>query len=101
MVNAGWRGIVIGGRSADVGKLGRRGRGAATGGGFALMLVIALAGCGDPVVILGDAPGVMRVVAGKPEDLEPAERVPATDFELSSPRPSWNSPGTTCRWRAT
>ena len=86
MVNAGWRGIVIGGRSADVGKLGRRGRVAATRSGFALMLVIALAGCGDPVVILGDAPGVMRVVAGKPADLEPAERVPATDFELSSPR---------------
>ncbi len=64
----------------------RLGRGAAAGGGLALMLVAVLAGCGDPVVILGDAPGVMRVVAGKPDDLEPAERVPATDFELSSPR---------------
>ncbi len=64
----------------------RPGRGAAAAVGLALMLVIALAGCGDPVVILGDAPGVMRVVAGKPDDLEPAERVPATDFELSSPR---------------
>ena len=64
----------------------RLGRGAAAGGGLALMLAAVLAGCGDPVVILGDAPGVMRVVAGKPDDLEPAERVPATDFELSSPR---------------
>jgi len=83
MVNAGWRGIVIGDRSAGI---VRPGRGAAAGRGLALMLAAVLAGCGDPVVILGDAPGVMRVVAGKPEDLEPAERVPATDFELSSPR---------------
>ena len=74
---------VIGGRSADVVKLGP---GAATGGGLALMLALALSACGDPIVILGDAPGVMRVVAGRPNDLEPAERVPATDLELSSPR---------------
>ena len=86
-MNAGWgRGIVIGGLCADVGRLVRPGRGALTGGGLALMLAAVLAGCGDPVVILGDAPGVMRVVAGKADDLEPAERVPATDFELSSPR---------------
>lgn len=64
----------------------RPGRRAATGGGLALILAAALAGCGDPVVILGDAPGVMRVVAGRPDDLEPAGRVPATDLELSSPR---------------
>jgi len=86
MVNPGWRRIVIGGLCADVGRIVKHGRGAATGGGFALMAAVALAGCGDPVVILGDAPGVMRVVAGKPDDLEPAERVPASDFELSSPR---------------
>lgn len=78
--------IVIGGPCADGGRLERPGRVAAGGGGLALTLVMALAGCGDPVVILGDAPGVMRVVAGKPDDLDPAERVPATDFELSSPR---------------
>ena len=83
MIGGSGERAVIGGRSAGVVRLGR---GAAAGGGLALMLVIALAGCGDPVVILGDAPGVMRVVAGKPDDLEPAERVPATDFELSSPR---------------
>lgn len=74
------------GLCAVVARLVRLGRGAAAGGGAALMLAVALAGCGDPVVILGDAPGVMRVVAGKPDDLEPTERVPATDFELSSPR---------------
>ena len=88
------KGTVLCGRSGGV---VTPGCGAAAGGGLilmlaavrtaaALMLAIALAGCGDPVVILGDAPGVMRVVAGKPDDLEPAERVPATDFELSSPR---------------
>ena len=83
-MNAGWgERTVIGGRSASVVRLGP---GAATGSGLALMLAAVLAGCGDPVVILGDAPGVMRVVAGRPDDLEPAERVPATDFELSSPR---------------
>ena len=64
----------------------RRGRGAPTAGGVALALAAALAGCGDPVVILGDAPGVMRVVAGRPSDLDPTERVPATDLGLSSPR---------------
>ena len=64
----------------------RLGPGAATGCGLALILALALAACGDPIVILGDAPGVMRVVAGRPNDLEPAERVPATDLELSSPR---------------
>ena len=86
MVHAGRRMTVIDGLSADVGRLVRPGRGAAAGGGLALMLAAVLAGCGDPVVILGDAPGVMRVVAGKPDDLGPEERVPATDFELSSPR---------------
>ena len=52
----------------------------------AALLAAAFSACGDPVVILGDAPGVMRVVAGRPDDLEPDERVPATDLDLSSPR---------------
>ena len=74
---------MIGGRDAGVGRLeGVRAVSTVT----ALMLAAVLAGCGDPVVILGDALGVMRVVAGRPDDLEPAQRVPATDFELSSPR---------------
>lgn len=85
---------MIGGRCARVGRRGVGGvpRRLGAGGAFsgrpavALMLAAALAGCGDPVVILGDAPGVMRVVAGRPDDLDPAERVPATDFELTSPR---------------
>lgn len=77
---------MIAGRAAGSGRFVRPVDGAVTSGGLALMLAAALAGCGDPVVILGDAPGVMRVVAGRPDDLEPAERVPATDLELSSPR---------------
>ena len=52
----------------------------------AALLAAAFSACGDPVVILGDAPGVMRVVAGRPDDFEPDERVPATDLDLSSPR---------------
>ena len=52
----------------------------------AALVAAAFSACGDPVVILGDAPGVMRVVAGRPDDLEPDERVPATDLDLSSPR---------------
>jgi len=75
-----------GGGAATGGGLVGPGGGGATVGGLALVLAAALAGCGDPVVILGDAPGVMRVVAGTPDDLEPAERVPATDLDLSSPR---------------
>ena len=51
----------------------------------AILLAASLAGCGDPVVILGDAPGVMRVVAGRAGDIDPAQRVPATDIDLSSP----------------
>ncbi len=53
---------------------------------LAPLLAAGLAACGDPVVILGDAPGVMRVVAGGADDLDPAERVPATELELASPR---------------
>ena len=52
----------------------------------AALVAAAFSACGDPVVILGDVPGVMRVVAGRPDDLEPDERVPATDLDLSSPR---------------
>ncbi len=77
---------MIVGWAAGSGRLVGPGGGAATVGGLALVLAAALAGCGDPVVILGDAPGFMRVVAGTPDDLEPAERVPATDLDLSSPR---------------
>ena len=88
---------MIAGWAARGGKSVRHGRRAVTGGRLvlmlaavrtaaALMLAAAFAGCGDPVVILGDAPGIMRIVAGRPDDLEPAERVPATDLDLSSPR---------------
>src|SRR5690606_5003163 len=33
---------------------------------FPLLLALAGSGCGDPVVVLGDTPGYMRVVAGQP-----------------------------------
>jgi hypothetical protein len=31
-------------------------------------LVLALTSCGDPIVIIGDSPGTLRIVVGIPED---------------------------------
>ncbi len=33
----------------------------------ALLILIVLVGCGDPLVLLGDLPGLMRIVAGVPD----------------------------------
>ena len=49
-------------------------------------VLMPLAGCGDPVVILGDQPGIMRVVVGVPADQGAGEGTPATNEALSTPR---------------
>ena len=52
----------------------------------AAALVASSVGCGDPVVILGDLPGIMRVVAGSAHDLPPDQQAAATREELTAPR---------------
>ncbi len=46
---------------------------------------LCLAGCGDPLVITGDAPGVMRVVAGTPEQAGDSLADAATESMLNRP----------------
>src|SRR5690606_25238144 len=57
---------------------------------FALTLLAAnaaaVAACGDPVVVLGDQPGIMRIVAGVPEVADNATGTPATRTPLVQPR---------------
>lgn len=36
---------------------------------FAALATMALAGCGDPIVVLGDTPGQVRLVAGLPDSI--------------------------------
>jgi len=57
---------------------------------FALTLVAAgaaaVAACGDPVVVIGDQPGIMRIVAGVPEVGDATTGTPATRTPLVQPR---------------
>lgn len=55
----------------------------------ALIAMAALAwaaGCGDPMVVVGDAPGIVRIVAGIPETAGDSLGSRATTTQLSSPR---------------
>lgn len=61
--------------------MGRTAR-AVTGG---LLAAWAL-GCGDPFVVVGDAPGVVRIVAGVPTIAGDSVAPQATDSELNEPR---------------
>ena len=55
------------------------GRPASVGAGFAFVLSALSAGCGEPVSILGDTPGLMRIVAGVPD--QPGREVGAEATE--------------------
>lgn len=48
--------------------------------------LVLLAGCGDPIIVLGDQPNIMRVVLGVPADQRPDEATPATSEEITNPR---------------
>lgn len=56
----------------------------------ALVLALAAAACGDPVVVIGDQPGIMRIVAGVPDPSETPSALPpdpvATETPLVTPR---------------
>lgn len=54
--------------------------------GTALVVGLAAAACGDPVVILGDAPGLMRIVAGIPDEPGATAAPRATGSHLNTPR---------------
>lgn len=51
-----------------------------------LLAALGLTGCGDPVVILGDQPGIMRPVLGVPADQTPDDVTPATREQLNTPK---------------
>ena len=48
-------------------------------------LVATVTGCGDPMVVIGDAPGVVRIVAGIPELPGDSLGAVATQSRLSTP----------------
>jgi sugar lactone lactonase YvrE len=52
----------------------------------ATALWTATTACGDPVVVLGDLPGIMRVVVGTAPDQDPQAGPPATRVQLQAPR---------------
>jgi sugar lactone lactonase YvrE len=49
-------------------------------------LAIALAGCGDPLVVVGDFPGTVRIVAGVPDSAGRRLGASATESLLDTPR---------------
>ncbi len=49
-------------------------------------LLLCLAGCGDTLIIAGDGPGVMRIVAGVPEVAGDSLGSVATESHLDGPR---------------
>ena len=46
---------------------------------------LSLTACGDPLVVVGDAPGIVRIVAGMPEVAGDSLGERATDSRLNSP----------------
>ncbi|MBI4409774.1 MAG: hypothetical protein HY561_08710, partial [Gemmatimonadetes bacterium] len=52
---------------------------------LAATLAAALSGCDDPVVVLGDWPGIMRLVAGVPDSTGVRVDSLATRTPLNSP----------------
>jgi sugar lactone lactonase YvrE len=51
-----------------------------------LAALVCAAGCGDPLVVVGDAPGIVRIIAGIPEVAGDSIGGRATETQLSSPR---------------
>lgn len=64
----------------------RTGRGAGLSLLAALGAILLLTGCGDPVIVLGDQPNIMRVVLGVAPDQDPDEATPATSEAITNPR---------------
>lgn len=62
----------------------RTGR-AARGALVVLVAAAGLAGCGEPVAVVGDIPGIMRVVAGVPNQPGETSEPSATDSRLDDP----------------
>lgn len=54
-------------------------------GSRAAALLVLLAGCGDPIVVLGDKPGTLRRIAGVPDQPGAALAPRATETLLSGP----------------
>lgn len=61
--------------------MGRLSRALTAAGAVALF-----AACGDPVVVIGDAPGIVRIVAGVPDSAGDSLGTRATESRLSGPR---------------
>ncbi len=53
--------------------------------GLAALLAAGISGCGEPVAVVGDTPGIMRIVAGVPNVQGDAVAQLATQSELSDP----------------
>lgn len=53
---------------------------------IAITAIACASGCGDPLVVVGDAPGIVRIVAGIPEVAGDSVGPVATQTELDSPR---------------
>lgn len=48
-------------------------------------LAVGLGGCGEPVAVIGDVPGIMRVVAGIPNEVGETAEAQATDSRIGDP----------------
>ncbi|MGD8700296.1 MAG: hypothetical protein PVJ43_13455 [Gemmatimonadales bacterium] len=53
---------------------------------IATAALVCATGCGDPFVVVGDAPGIVRIVAGIPEMPGDSIGSRATETQLASPR---------------
>lgn len=60
-------------------------RAACRAGAACLALLALLAGCGEPIAIVGDIPGIMRVVAGIPNQSGEAVEALATESRIADP----------------
>jgi len=61
------------------------GRPASLGAGLVLAVSALASGCGEPVAVLGDTPGLMRIVAGLPDQPGAQIGADATETELRYP----------------
>jgi len=51
----------------------------------AVAALIALYACGDPLVVIGDSPGILRIVAGLPDQAGESLDIRATESQLDTP----------------
>lgn len=57
-------------------------------GGAAILgaaVILGVAGCGEPVAVVGDIPGIMRIVAGVPGEVGETTEPRATDSRIGDP----------------